>query len=42
VRSRIAGFRHGGAPVLRPGDQVFVTGRCTREDVLALRIRPLV
>jgi hypothetical protein len=42
VRTRIARFRHGGVPVLRAGDHVFVAGRCAREDVLALRIRPLL
>jgi hypothetical protein len=42
VRTRIAGFRRGGAPVLRPGDRVFVAGRCARQDVLAQRIRPLL
>jgi stage III sporulation protein SpoIIIAA len=42
VRTRIAGFRHGGTPVLRAGDRVFVAGRCARQDVLAQRIRPLL
>jgi hypothetical protein len=42
VRTRIVGFRHGGTPVLRAGDHVFVAGRCARADVLAQRIRPLL
>ena len=42
VRTRIAGFRHAGVPVLRRGDRVFVKGRCSGADVLARRIRPLL
>ena len=40
VRTRIAGFRRGGSPVLRAGDRVRVSGRCAGDDVLAQRIRP--